>query len=144
MTDSKMYHEADSFLTSWHKAAAEADAGKYFSCMDDDFVFLGTDAKERWTKTEFITWAFPHFQGDCAWVYSAIKRDIVISDDSAYAWFDEILESEKYWTSKGSGVLYFTANGWKLKLYSLSFTIPNEIVNEIAPTIKDALKSKNR
>jgi len=134
--------EANSFLTDWHRAAAEADAEKYFGSMDNDFVFLGTDLQERWTKEEFKAWAMPYFRGNSAWFYSAIKRDITISDSNVYAWFDELLESEKYWTCRGTGVMFYSANGWKLKHYSLSFTIPNEVVAEITPIIKSALSNK--
>ena len=35
-------------LDDWHKAAAGADETRYFGYAAPEFVFLGTDASERW------------------------------------------------------------------------------------------------
>lgn len=129
-------NEIDLFLTAWHQAAAVADEKVYFGSMDDDFVFLGTDASERWEKKEFEAWGMKHFQGDSAWVFKAHKRNITVSSDGKMAWFDELLDSKSYWLTRGSGVLSRTPSGWKLRQYNMALTIPNESVEQIRPFIE--------
>ncbi|MEW6366357.1 MAG: nuclear transport factor 2 family protein [Acidobacteriota bacterium] len=131
--------ELDTFLTAWHRAAAEADEELYFGSLAPDAVFLGTDSTERWVKPEFENWAMPYFQRPSAWVFYAESRHIFLSDDGNTAWFDELLHSESYWTCRGSGVLTRMAQGWKIRQYNLAFTIPNEVTNEIKPIVEKAL-----
>ncbi len=45
--------DLDKVVDDWHLAATNADFEGYFGAVTDDFVFLGTDPKERWTKKEF-------------------------------------------------------------------------------------------
>lgn len=130
--------EIDALLTSWHKAAATADAKTYFGSMAPGAIFLGTDVTERWTKEEFEAWAAPRFQGTSAWVYSAIRRHISLSADGNAAWFDEDLVSKSYWPCRGSGALEKIDGAWKIRLYNLAFTIPNQVVPEIRPAVMKA------
>lgn len=130
--------EIDVFLTAWHRAAATADAGTYFGSMAPGAVFLGTDVTERWTKEEFEAWAAPYFRGTSAWVYSAVRRSISLSADGNTAWFDEDLASASYWPCRGSGALERIDGAWKIRLYSLAFTIPNSVVPEIRPAVMKA------
>ena len=130
--------EIDVLLTTWHKAAATADAKTYFGSMTPGAVFLGTDVTERWTKEEFETWAAPRFRETSAWVYSAIRRSISLSVDGNTAWFDEDLVSKSYWLCRGSGALEKIDGAWKIRLYNLAFTIPNQVVPEIRPAVKKA------
>jgi len=130
--------EIDILLTAWHKAAATADAKTYFGSMAPGAVFLGTDVTERWTKEEFEAWAAPRFRGTSAWVYSAIRRNISLSADGNTAWFDEDLISKSYWPCRGSGALEKIDGAWKIRLYNLAFTIPNQVVPEIRPAVMKA------
>ena len=130
--------EVDALLTAWHEAAAKADAAVYFGAMHEDFVFLGTDAEERWSKQAFEVWAKKYFQRESAWVFNAVKRHITLSTDGRTAWFDELLDSKSYWPTRGSGVLSLTDTGWKLRQYNMAFTIPNGVVPEIRPAIEQA------
>lgn len=130
--------EIDALLTAWHKAAATADAGTYFGSMAPGAVFLGTDVTERWTKEEFEAWAAIYFRGTSAWVYSAVRRSISLSADGNTAWFDEDLASASYWPCRGSGALERIDGAWKIRLYSLAFTIPNSVVPEIRPAVMKA------
>ena len=130
--------EIDAFLTAWHRAAATADAGTYFGSMAPGAVFLGTDVTERWTKEEFEAWAAPYFRGTSAWVYSAVRRSISLSAAGNTAWFDEDLASASYWPCRGSGALERIDGAWKIRLYSLTFTIPNSVVSEIRPAVLKA------
>lgn len=112
-----------SVLNAYHKAAAEADWDTYFGLTHDDFIFLGTDAAERWDKETFQSYAEP----TNGWVYTLRERHINITPDGNSAWFDELLDSEKYGTSRGTGVLIRTEGGWKFSQYHLTFPIPNDL-----------------
>ncbi|MGB2554499.1 MAG: nuclear transport factor 2 family protein, partial [Flavobacteriaceae bacterium] len=50
-----------SVLDQWHKAAADASFDTYFSLMDQQSIFIGTDAEELWNKQEFMDFAKPYF-----------------------------------------------------------------------------------
>jgi hypothetical protein len=52
------------------------------------------------------------------------------------AWFDEILDSSSYGTSRGTGVLIRTNEGWKISQYHLTFPIPNELARHVTDEIK--------
>jgi len=125
--------EADinAVLDGYHQAAAEGDWQGYFSLMSDDGVFLGSDASERWEKEEFRAYA----AGRSGWTYTPQKRNITITPDRDSAWFDEILLSQSYGTSRGTGVLIRTGQGWKISQYSLSFPIPNPLARKITDEI---------
>ena len=131
--------EIDALLTNWHHAASVSDAKTYFGFFAEDAIFLGTDAKERWTKTEFEKWAAPWFKKKSAWNIYATKRNIYLSDDKMYAWFDEVLVAG-FGPARGSGILIKTKEGWKIKHYNLSMTIPNEIILDVKKLVKNQLK----
>ncbi len=127
--------ELDHLLTSWHRAAAVADAKTYFGYLADDAIFMGTDAKEYWTKAEFRKWTEPWFKKKSAWNIYAVKRNIYLSEDKTYAWFDEVLVAG-FGPARGSGLLVKTKDGWKIKHYDLSMTIPNEISKEVKALVE--------
>ena len=117
--------KVDQFLNDWHKAAATANFNNYFEAFTEDAVFIGTDATENWNKTAFQTYAKPHFDKGKAWNFTALERNIYFSDDKKMIWFDELLDTQMK-ICRGSGILIKTVNGWKIKHYVLSMTIPNE------------------
>ena len=132
--------EVDRVMTAWHHAAAVADGATYFGTLAPGAIFIGTDAKERWTKEELETWAAPYFKRDSAWVFRATQRDVYLSPDGATAWFDELLDSKSYWPTRGSGVLSLIDGKWLLRQYVMSFTIPNDSVKEIKPIVLKAFE----
>ncbi len=91
-------------LDDWHTAAANADQQSYFDFIADDGIYIGTDATENWTKTEFFEWSKPYFENGKAWSFTANSRNIYISENDMFVWFDELLYSGKA-TLRGSGVL---------------------------------------
>ena len=117
--------KVDQFLNDWHKAAATANFNNYFEAFTEDAVFIGTDATENWNKTAFQAYAKPHFDKEKAWNFTALERNIYFSDDKKMIWFDELLDTQMK-ICRGSGILIKTVNGWKIKHYVLSMTIPNE------------------
>lgn len=126
-------------LDAWHTAAATGDGEAYFGAMADDFVFLGTDATERWPRDEFVAFAEPYFDGEEAWTYTPTHRWIEAgSTERGVVWFDELLQNAKYGTSRGTGIAVLDADTgrWKLAAYSLSFPIPNDIAGGMTAEIK--------
>jgi len=140
-SNSSLKHQLDVMLTNWHQAAAVADAETYFGYLTDDAIYMGTDATEYWTKTEFQKWAEPWFKKKSAWTIYATKRNIFISQDKTYAWFDEVLVAG-FGHARGSGILIKTKDGWKIKHYNLAMTIPNEVSKEVKALVEKEL-SKN-
>ena len=117
-------------LDGFNAAAGSADFKKYFDYYADDSYFMGTDATERWNKKEFMIWAKPFFDKGKAWDFTSIKRNIYFSPDGKMAWFDELLSTQMK-ICRGSGVLEKTKNGWKVKQYVLSMTVPNALSDEV-------------
>ena len=119
-------------LDQYHQAAAAADWESYFGLMSEDAVFLGTDVSERWSKSRFRDYA----GGRSGWLYTPGVRNIAFAPDGNTAWFDEVLESASYGTSRGTGVLIKTGAGWKISQYHLTFPIPNALVRDFTDLIK--------
>ncbi len=128
----------NTILDAWHKAASEANYKDYFDAMTDDAVFIGTDATENWSKVAFEAFAKPYFDKGKAWSFTALERHIYFSEDKKTAWFDELLETRMK-ICRGSGVLVFLNNQWKIKHYVLSMTIPNDNSDEVI-TIKTPIE----
>ena len=120
-------------LDEFHAAAAAGDWTRYFALMSDQGVFLGTDAGERWPKAEFQRYAAQ----SRGWVYYPKERHIDITPDGNSAWFDELLDSVSYGTSRGTGVLIKTEAGWRIVQYHLTFPIPNDLARDITDQIKE-------
>lgn len=121
--------DPDLFLNAWHQAAAKADANSFFGSIAEDGIYIGTDSSERWNKAEFLTFAKPYFDRGTAWDFKPFDRDIHYSPNGKYAWFSELLNT---WMGvcRGSGIMEKTKQGWRIKQYHLSVTVPNEIVRD--------------
>lgn len=123
-------------LNNFHLAAAQANLVNYFAQLTDNAVFLGTDASERWSKAEFKDYVAPMFSKGHGWRYKSIERHISLSKNSNTAFFDELLNNENYGLCRGSGILYKTAQGWKIAQYNLSVPLPNAIAKNLIEQIK--------
>ena len=121
---------ASKALDNWHAAAGSADFEAYFGLMTEDAVFIGTDATENWQRNEFINYAKPHFDKGRAWNFTAVERNIYVSDVANIAWFDELLDTQMK-ICRGSGVLKKVNGKWKIAHYVLSIAVPNETVDEL-------------
>jgi hypothetical protein len=122
-------------LDSLHDAAAKADETQYFALFAKDAVFLGTDAKERWTLEEFKAFAHPYFAKGKAWTYTPVPgtRHVTIEGQNHdVAWFDEQLQNAKLGVCRGSGVLIKRDGVWKIRQYNLTMLVPNEIAETVA------------
>jgi ketosteroid isomerase-like protein len=127
--------EINQFIDNWHLAAANADAKVFFGSMDQDCIYIGTDATERWTKTEFVTFAQPYFNKGKAWNFKPYNRDLHVTNEGDYVWFSELLET---WMGvcRGSGIIKRAPDGWKIKQYHLSVTVPNSIIQDFITLVK--------
>jgi hypothetical protein len=128
--------QANTLITNWHLAASEANYDNYFNVMDSVSVFIGTDATENWTKSQFKNFSKPYFDKGKAWDFKTIERNIYVNVSGNFVWFDELLDT---WmgTCRGSGVLEKTESNWKLKHYVLSVSIPNEDIKSIIAIKKE-------
>ncbi len=128
-------------IDAWHKAAADVNQEAYFDFIADDGVYIGTDSTEIWTKAEFFEWSKQYFEKGKAWTFTCNSRNIYISGDGLYAWFDELLSSGKV-TLRGSGILQKGDSGWKLKHYVLSLPVPNEKFKEVVAKMNEKVEEK--
>ncbi len=103
-----------------------------------DARFIGTDATEHWTLTEFRAFAEPVFARGRGWSYPATDRTITIApiECLCIAWFEEKLVNTSYGVTRGSGVLRLTESGWKIEQYVLSFAVPNDRSDAVVAAIK--------
>ena len=132
-------------LDALHAAAAKADGPAYFALYTPDATYLGTDAAERWSLAEFKGYAMPYFAKGQGWTYVPRERHITIAPVACrcVAWFDELLDSQSYGTSRGTGTLVLTPDGWKVSQYALTFPIPNDLAHDMTDQIK-AFEAKGK
>ncbi|MCW5767604.1 MAG: nuclear transport factor 2 family protein [Phycisphaeraceae bacterium] len=135
-------NEVGSMLDAWHDAAARADEDAYFSAFADaDSIFMGTDATERWTATEFRAWAKPYFERGRAWSFKVVERHVYLSPDESLAWFDEVLDTPNMGPCRGSGVAVRLSGGWKVAHYNLTVPVPNAILDRVVEMVKQESSS---
>lgn len=132
-------------LDALHAAAAKADGPAYFALYTPDATYLGTDAAERWSLAEFKGYAMPYFSKGQGWTYVPRERHITIAPVACrcVAWFDELLDSQSYGTSRGTGTLVLTPQGWRVSQYALTFPIPNDLAKGMTDQIK-AFEAKGK
>lgn len=111
------------FLNQWHEDAAHSNLDAYFNFMHPNFIFLGTDPSERWTKNEFYGFCKPYFDKKSTWNFKVNWRNVYQNNN--VIWFEESLDT---WMEecRGSGVLVYEQGEWKLIHYNLTVLIENE------------------
>ena len=122
----------ETVLDQFHQYAATGNWDAYFDLIAESGYFIGTDVGERWGKSEFRAYA----GNRSGWVYHPRQRQVNLTPTGDSAWFHEILDSESYGTSRGTGVLFKTEQGWKIAQYHLTFPVPNPLAREITDRIK--------
>lgn len=130
--------QATAVIDALHAAASRADGEAYFALFTPDARFIGTDATERWGLAEFRAYAEPYFARGQGWTYTPVERTVTIAPIQCLciAWFDEVLENDRYGVTRGSGVLRKTRSGWKIEQYVLSFAVPNDKARAVVEAIK--------
>ena len=129
--------EISAVLDRFHAAAARADGPAYFALFAPNGVFIGTDAGERWSLSEFRAYAEPHFSKGRGWTYVPRSRSVVLGPEGRTAWFDELLDSRSYGTARGAGVLVRRPEGWRIAQDARSFPIPNAIAVDLTARIRE-------
>lgn len=126
-------------IDALHAAASRANGPAYFALFTPDARFIGTDASERWSLTEFRAYAEPYFARGRGWTYTPVERTVTLAPVQCLcvAWFDEVLDSESYGVTRGSGVLRKTRDGWKIEQYVLSFAVPNARADAVVEAIRE-------
>ncbi|MFZ6745874.1 nuclear transport factor 2 family protein [Undibacterium sp. JH2W] len=122
------------FIDEWHDDAAHARL-QYFDKMAKDGIYIGTDKTERWSRDEFKIWARRFFERPSAWAFTSFNRHINMSDDRQWIWFDEQLQTQMG-ICQATGVIRQTAQGFEIKHYQLSLTVPNELTDYLAAGVK--------
>jgi ketosteroid isomerase-like protein len=127
-------------LDQLHAAAARADGEGYFALYAPEAVFIGTDAGERWTKEEFRAYAEPYFSQGKGWVHvpRAGARHVTVVPGACgeIAFFEELLDSAKYGTCRGTGVVRKERGRWLVSQYHLTFPVPNEMAERVTGEIR--------
>ena len=123
-------------LDSFHQAASDANGDVYFGLMTPNAVFIGTDGSERWTKSQFQTFAQPYFSQGRGWTYHARDRHVTVDANGTIAWFDEMLDNQSYGECRGTGVLVLTDKGWQIAQYHLTIPIPNDLASSFVEQIR--------
>jgi len=127
----------DQMLDAYHLAASKADADTYFGFFAKDAYFIGTDAHERWTFEEFRKYAMPFMSQGQGWTYRPKKRHVSYSSDKQVAWFDEILENDRFGVTRSSGVVVREKdNQWKVAQYHLTVPVPNDLMDRVVAMIR--------
>jgi len=136
--------DVETVMDDWHNAAAEADFDRYFGDFaDSSSIFMGTDATERWTVSEFKAYSKPYFDQGRAWNFTPVIRNVYISENGETAWFDEELSTPNLGPSRGTGVLVLQEGGWKIAHYNLTVPIPNPIMDDVKNQIEKELNKEN-
>lgn len=132
----KIEEDIHQFLDQWHLDVANFDYDAYFQKMAEASIFVGTDASEVWTKQEFQEFSKPYFDKKQTWNFKAFDRNVYLDENTRTAWFDELLDT---WmgTCRGSGVVVFEEEDWRIQHYVLSVAIPNESIKEVIEVKKE-------
>ena len=127
-----------SVLDALHQNASIANEESYFALFAPEGVFFGTDATERWTVEQFRSYAHPSFERGQGWTYILREgtRNIDFDSSGSVAWFDEILDNENYGETRGTGVLRFIDDEWRITQYHLTIPIPNELARDVVQMIR--------
>lgn len=133
-------NDIENVLNTFHQAAADANQDLYFSLLDEQAIFLGTDGSERWNKQEFAKFVTPYFSKGQGWLYQPGQRNITLvaknNSSEQIAFFDELLENNNYGQCRGTGILRLTSSGWKILQYNLSIPVPNGIASNVVEKIQ--------
>jgi len=125
-------------LDALHQAASDADFDRYFGLYARDFIFLGTDATERWDRAQFMDYARGPFSEGRGWTYTPLERHVYIAPDGQTAWFDERLDNENLGETRGTGALVKEDGEWKIAQYNLTIPVPNDLAREFVARIRAA------
>jgi hypothetical protein len=81
----------------------------------------------------------PLFRQGKGWTYRPVQRHVYLSDDinGGVAWFDEILQNDRFGTARSSGVLIQENQIWKVAQYHLTIPVPNSLMDNVVQLIRE-------
>jgi len=135
LTNGQLREDAGKVVDDWHAAAARGDRDGYLGRMAPDARFLGTDALERWDLEQFTDYVNKYFAPGRGWAFLPDERVLQLSASGTVAWFDELLASESYGELRGTGVLVRAGDVWKVAQYSMTFTVPNDVAENVVDAV---------
>ena len=124
-------------LRTFHQAAAKGNLKVYLRCLSADAMFIGTDPTEHWSRQQFEIICERIFREKGGWIYEPFDRKISFADDLSTAWFTERLRHAGYGELLGYGVATKVDGRWKIRLYSMSLPIPNNIFDGVVAQIRE-------
>ncbi|NHZ98271.1 nuclear transport factor 2 family protein [Massilia sp. CCM 8734] len=127
--------QINAFIDEWHDDAAHARPA-YFDKMAKHGVYIGTDKTELWNRDQFKAWARRFFDKGSAWSFKATRRNVYMSADKKFIWFDELLDTQMG-VCQASGVMHKTDKGFEIAHYQLSIAVPNPVAGQVTKTIKE-------
>jgi hypothetical protein len=120
------HHSVEQTLDAFHRAASIAESATYFGLFASNGYFIGTDVTERWTVDAFRQYAMPYFSKGQGWTYRPVSRHVTYAPDGKVAWFDEILDNDRFGVTRSSGVVVQENQNWKIAQFHLTVPIPND------------------
>lgn len=133
--DAVYKRQVNAFIDEWHDDAAHARLA-YFDKIAKDGVYIGTDKTELWKRDEFKAWAKRFFERKSAWTFKATRRNVYLSPDKKFIWFDELLDTQMG-VCQASGVIRKTDQGFEIEHYQLSIAVPNEVAPAVTKLVKE-------
>lgn len=133
--DAAYTKQINAFIDEWHDDAAHARMA-YFDKIAKNGIYIGTDKTELWNRDEFKAWAKRFFERKSAWSFRSTKRNVYMSPDKKFIWFDELLDTQMG-PCQASGVIRKTDKGFEIEHYQLSIAVPNEVAEKVTRTIKE-------
>ncbi|MDP3669436.1 MAG: nuclear transport factor 2 family protein [Telluria sp.] len=133
--DAALKQQVNAFVDEWHDDAAHARLA-YFDKIAKDGVYIGTDKTELWHRDQFKQWARRFFERKSAWAFKATRRNVYLSPDRQFIWFDELLDTQMG-VCQASGVIRKSAKGFEIAHYQLSIAVPNGVASKVSAAIKE-------
>lgn len=138
--------QVNTLLDKFHDAASRSDFDGYFHLFSEDARFLGTDISESWTKEEFSVYAKPAFESCNGWKYSLRAGSVRLveplsKENLSHLCFEECLDSARFKiTARGTGIAVLVNGEWRIRLYQLTFPVPNDCVPGFIALTGDTLE----
>lgn len=133
--DAAYRKQINAFIDEWHDDAAHARMA-YFDKIALNGIYIGTDKNELWNREQFKAWAKRFFDRKSAWSFKSTKRNIYMSSDKKFIWFDELLDTQMG-VCQASGVMRKTDTSFEIEHYQLSIAVPNEVADKVTKLVKE-------
>jgi hypothetical protein len=133
--DTAYRKQINAFIDQWHDDAANSRLA-YFDKIAPHGIYIGTDKTELWNRDQFKAWAQSAFERKSAWSFKATKRNIYMSADKKFIWFDELLDTQMG-PCQASGVIRKTDKGFEIEHYQLSIAVPNALAKQVTKMVKE-------